>query len=57
MSTKAPQRHALRHSTFLGWGEGSTPVHLLSPNLPDPQITQEWTLDTTMNAMPQGWLG
>ena len=52
MSTKAPQRHALRHSTFLGWGEGwgegSTPVHLLSPNLPDPQITQEWTLDTTI---------
>ena len=27
---------------------GSTPVPFLSPNLPDSQITQKWTFDTTI---------
>ena len=29
-------------------GGGSTPVPFLSPNLPDSQITQKWTFDTTI---------
>merc|ERR1712218_34720 len=31
-----------------GGGGGSTPVPFLSPNLPDSQITQKWTFDTTI---------
>ena len=29
-------------------GGGSTTVPFLSPNLPDSQITQKWTFDTTI---------
>ena len=29
-------------------GGGSTPVPFLSLNLPDSQITQKWTFDTTI---------
>ena len=29
-------------------GRGSTPVPFLMPNLPDSQITQKWTFDTTI---------
>ena len=42
------EKKTVKNGTFTLGGWGSTPVPFLSQNLPDSQITQKWTFDTTI---------
>ena len=47
---RSPKKKTVKKGDIVhtGRGGGSTPVPFLSPNLPDSQITQKWTFDTTI---------
>ena len=46
---RSPKKKTVKKGDIVHTGRGgSTPVPFLSPNLPDSQITQKWTFDTTI---------